>query len=211
MASVTKKQLKDMFIYGDTLNQRKWTSLIDTIFNPKNQVEFDAGIKADTIDENTSGSGVTIDGVLIKDYTITSVRKSIINATGSTQTLTAAQSGSLVVLDRAAGCDVTLPADEVGLTYDFVVKTSVTSNDYSINGAATSDLLIGGIQIHSSSTLDKVTQFSPDGTDDDVMSMNGTTTGGEKGTYFTVTCIATNRWHVSGVLVGTGVFTNPFL
>lgn len=166
-------------------------------------------IQVDTITEKTADAGVTIDGMLVKDESIF-YKEPIINANASTLTLTAAQTGSTILLNRAAGCDVTLPSGEVGLVYKFKVITSVTSNDYSITAAAATELFTGGISAVSTATLDKTTQFSPDGTDDDAMSMNGGTTGGRIGTTLVFTYVAANTWYVEGVVAGQEVFTTPF-
>jgi hypothetical protein len=138
----------------------------------------------------------------------------VINATDSSLTLTAEQSGRTVILDRAAGVDVTLPSAStanIGVYYEFAVKTTVTSNDYSINGASTSDLLMGGIVSLDDTAPEVMTLFKPDVTDDDVMSMNGTTTGGKIGTFIRVKCVAANRWLVEGTVSGSGVLATPFL
>lgn len=138
----------------------------------------------------------------------------VLNCTSSTQTLTAAQTGSLVVLDRAAGVTVTLPAAStanIGVTYTVIVKTSVTSNAYIFNGATTSDLFIGAVVATDDVAAESAAVFKPDVSDDDSMSMNGTTTGGKVGTTFTLTCIAANRWYVEGVLAGSGVLATSFL
>lgn len=134
-----------------------------------------------------------------------------INVTYPKLVLTKEQNGCTILLNTAAGSDVILPPSEIGLTYKFKILTKVTSNDYSINTFSAKDLLLGGVQLHSTSTLDKVTQFSPDGSDDDVMSMNGTTTGGDVASSFIITCISTERWYIEGIVTGTGVFTTPFL
>lgn len=166
-------------------------------------------MQADTITEKTADAGVTVEDVLIKDGAI-AYKESIINANASTLVLTAAQTGSTILLNRAAGCDVTLPSGEVGLVYKFKVITSVTSNDYSITAAAATELFTGGISAVSTATLDKTTQFSPDGTDDDAISMNGGTTGGRIGTTLVFTYVAANKWYVEGVVAGQEVFTTPF-
>lgn len=166
-------------------------------------------MQADTITEKTADAGVTVEDVLIKDGAI-AYKESIINANASTLVLTAAQTGSTILLNRAAGCDVTLPSGEVGLVYKFKVITSVTSNDYSITAAAATELFTGGISAVSTATLDKTKQFSPDGTDDDAISMNGGTTGGRIGTTLVFTYVAANKWYVEGVVAGQEVFTTPF-
>ena len=52
--------------------------------------------------------------------------------------------------------------------------------------------------------------FAPDVTDDLVISMNGTTTGGVIGTYIRATAISATRWFIQGTLSGSGTATTPF-
>jgi hypothetical protein len=40
--------------------------------------------------------------------------------------------------------------------------------------------------------------------------MNGTTTGGLTGSRFILTCTATSRWNISGVLYGSGTLETGF-
>ena len=58
----------------------------------------------------------------------TGLHREVIQSQGSTRTLLAEESGALCVFDRAAGIVFTLPAPVEGMQFDFVVKTSITSN-----------------------------------------------------------------------------------
>lgn len=51
-------------------------------------------------------------------------------------TLTASQSGSLVLLDAAAGYAVTLPSPAAGLSFRFVVKSLFATTDWVITSAS---------------------------------------------------------------------------
>ena len=53
------------------------------------------------------------------------------------EALTAAQSGTTFVLNRAAGIAITLPTAAVGLNFEFVVGTSSGGRPYTITGATT--------------------------------------------------------------------------
>jgi hypothetical protein len=59
----------------------------------------------------------------------------VVEPTAAT-TLTAAQSGSLVVLSQAAGYAVTLPSPAAGLNYRFVVQALFGTTDWVITSAA---------------------------------------------------------------------------
>ncbi len=108
-----------------------------------------------------------------------------------------------VVLNRAAGVTVTLPAATgSGDHYKVVVGTKVTSNSDIIQVANSSDTMIGNIQT-ASTTIGANDQEAVGGTDDTI-TMNGTTTGGDVGSYVELTDIAENLWLVHGALVGSG-------
>jgi hypothetical protein len=136
--------------------------------------------------------------------------KTFIDANAATLTLNAEDSGKTIFLDRAAGCTVTLPTPEVGLTYHFVVRTAVTSNSYKVAGKATTHLFAGRVLNMDTDSSNVMAYFAADETDDDEMTMNGSTTGGLKSDNFTVTCISPTRWYVEGVTTGTGAVANPF-
>lgn len=138
-------------------------------------------------------------------------KSEIINATSSTLTLTRDDSGKTIVLDRALGVAVALPISEVGLKFRFVVKTTASGGTgYVMTAGKTSDLYIGAVTMIDTDTSDTHTDQVPDASDDDVMTLNGGTTGGVIGSYFDLECIALGRWWVSGVLRHTGNVATPF-
>ena len=51
--------------------------------------------------------------------------------------------------------------------------------------------------------------FQP-GATNDVISLNGGTTGGDKNSYVQVTALATAEYMVQGVLIGSGTIATPF-
>lgn len=131
--------------------------------------------------------------------------------------LTEAQSGRVILVDDAAGLDFTLPAiaaAQVGTHYKFLVTVSVTSNNFRVTAQA-GDLLKGGLWVvdfnaaYDSATRDAV-WLVPDGSDDLIMTMNGTTTGGKAGTWVEFTAISATEWFVHGVVGADGVIATPF-
>lgn len=86
----------------------------------------DSQVSTDQINEKTSAAGVTIDGVLVKDNTITAFRESILTKSAD-YTLTAADSGKTVVM---SGVDkvLTLPATTSGLHYKIVLAAAGLSS-----------------------------------------------------------------------------------
>lgn len=177
-----------------------------------------SSMTTNTINETTSGAGVTVDGTVVKDYTILPLYAKVVSGnsidTEGAVALTAAQSGTTFLVDKADGLVFTTPdsgaGDIIGCTYKFLVTTSITSGAFGIAGATTDNLLIGGVTALDKDTANVVDFFSPDGTDDDVFSSNGGTTGGVKGTALTVTCVAADKWFIEGTLIGDGDIATPF-
>ena len=128
-------------------------------------------------------------------------------AAGSTKTLVAADSGSLVLLDQADGSVVTLPTPVVGMFYDFAVSVSVTSNSHIIGGSA-GEFLAGGIQMMIDTSAVSEGQFL-DGTTHLTLTMNGSTTGGLIGTVLRFVAISTTVWMVTGLVAGSGTLATP--
>jgi hypothetical protein len=115
--------------------------------------------------------------------------------------------GPLIVLDRAAGVTVTLPASAgTGDMYEIAVGTTVTSNSYIIAVANSSDVMLGAIAI----ATDIAGVTCPTTSTSDTITMSGSTTGGVLGSYIKLVDIATNKWLVSGSLVSTGAEATPF-
>lgn len=130
----------------------------------------------------------------------------IVSGSGATVTLSADQSNSTILLDRAAGIIFTLPLAVPGLVYTFHASVSVTSNNYKVITGAATEFLLGGV-VENAAAL---AVFSGDGSTHRAVTMNGTTTGGLKGTALRFTCLSTTLWMVEGVNLGSGVGVTPF-
>lgn len=135
---------------------------------------------------------------------ITGQVQNIIDSTAATLTLTAAQSGSVVLMDRAAGTTITLPAPVVGLNFTFIVNTSVTSNNHKVITDAGTTLILGGVAMVEAADTNSGLGALFNGTTHISILMNGTTTGGLIGTQFTLDCITATQWAISGVVAGSG-------
>lgn len=118
----------------------------------------------------------------------------ILGSSGNT-TVTAAMSGSTLLFDTAAGITFTLPAPVVGLTYTFLVTTSVTSSNHKVITSAGSVLLQGAI---TSATTTASVFESVIGSSNISVTMNGTTTGGLVGTNLEFKCLSATLWNVFG-------------
>lgn len=126
--------------------------------------------------------------------------------TDATLAVTSASNGQTINLSRAAGITVTLPAATGSkAVYTFVVTTAVTTNDYIIEVANSSDTMNGLASVGGTTGAVFSTVAASD-----TLTMNGTTTGGLVGSYVQVTDIAANEYLVSAALVGSGTPATPF-
>lgn len=133
-------------------------------------------------------------------------------AAGAALTVTeAAHEGKIIVLDTAAGSTCTLPAATgSGGRYRFQIGTVATSNSHIVKVANASDTMVGQILVVSDDAGNTVKPFFAAGTDDTI-TLNRTTTGStRKGEYVELIDMATNLWHVQGVIAATGAEATPF-
>jgi len=127
---------------------------------------------------------------------------------GAAATLTANESGALCLFTTAAGYTFTLPPAEVGLTYDFVVHTTITSVGAKVI-CSSGDFLVGNF-IQSTDGTYTSTSHAANGTTIVSWVGNGTTTGGYIGDWFRVTAISDTQWHIFGMGRATGAEATPF-
>lgn len=141
-------------------------------------------------------------------------RKGIVSGSGATVTLKAEQSGSTILFDRAAGIVFTLPAPVPGMYFDFLTTTAVTSNADTVQTNASTVFMGGTVSMGIEATTPGANPgpklFSGNGTTHVKISSNGSTTGGLKGQEFRVTCVNSNLWMVSGIVLGSGTIATPF-
>lgn len=141
----------------------------------------------------------------------------VVNTADATVTLLSSQSGNTIYLAKASGAVYTLPATNqitVGTSYKFVVATTVTSNNYTINTGASTDYFEGPLQAITTSgtyAAPNVTTCVGNGTSHVQLTMNGTTKGGIIGTEFTVVCTSVGKWFVTGRLMYSGSLATPFV
>lgn len=110
-------------------------------------------------------------------------------------------------LNAAAGLTVTLPASAgSGDRYRIFVGTTVTSNSYIVQVANATDIIQGALAV----TTDAAGVVIPTASTSDTITMNGSTTGGVKGSYIELCDVASGVWSVTGALVSTGTEATPF-
>ncbi len=136
--------------------------------------------------------------------------KQVIGSFPATKTILSEENGATFLFDRAAGIVFTLPAPVVGLTYDFIVLTSVTSNSYKIITSAATIFLQGQTISNDTDSSGAAVFFAADPAASVAVTMNGTTTGGLKGTKLRFTCVSATQWNVEGVINGSGTVATSF-
>jgi hypothetical protein len=113
-----------------------------------------------------------------------------------------------LVLDRAGGITVTLPAATgTGHSYRFFVKTTFTGNGI-VKVANSTDVMTGFATLHQDGA-DTVATFDT-AASSDTITLNGTTTGGLLGSSIELVDLATGLWAVAVHTSATGVEATPF-
>lgn len=139
------------------------------------------------------------------------VMRTVSTVTASTLSPGIADSGTLYVIDRAAGVTVTLPAidsGEIGVNYRFHIKTTITSNSFKIQVPSASEAMSGTAFVISDDTA-AGKGFATASTSDTI-TMNGSTTGGIAGDTIMVTALSTTLWGVRVLMSATGTEATPF-
>lgn len=157
----------------------------------------------------TLGSTLSVTGATTLSGAVTQ-KANVVSGSGATVTLTAAQSGSVVLFDRAAGIVFTLPSPAVGMYFDFITTVSVTSNAAKVITNTGTVLLIGSLMNIDTDTSNAVAAWTGNGSNHIAISSNGTTTGGLIGSFYRLTCVSTTLWQVVGQIQGSGVVATPF-
>ena len=132
-----------------------------------------------------------------------------ISVTASTFSPLASQhSGAPIILNRAAGITVTLPAATgSGAKFFFIVGTTVTSNSDKIQ--VTGDDVMVGTALFGQDSADTTVLWETASTSDTI-TLNGSTTGGIKGDSIEVIDIAADTWWVRVVGSATGTEATCF-
>lgn len=136
--------------------------------------------------------------------------QNVIQSVGATRTLLAEESGSLCLLDVAAGVVYTLPAPVVGMRFEFLVTVAVTSNAHKVITDAATTLMLGGVIMGDVTVATSGDYFEANGTTHVALSAAGTVTGGLLGERYQLTCISGTQWVIEGVCHGAGTLATPF-
>lgn len=96
--------------------------------------------------------------------------------------------------------------NNVGTSYTFVVETTASALAIKTNGT---DKFVGSLLMVDTDSSGATTGYAP-AASNDVINLDGTTTGGIAGSTITVTVLAANKYMVTGVLLGSGTVATPF-
>lgn len=169
------------------------------------------GCKLYERDGNTGGTIVTWEntGTAASPSWTSKPSANLITISSAIRTMSQEESGSVSLLDKADGITVTLPAPVVGTTFEFLVKTSITSNALKFITDAGTTLLVGTVIMTKASDGTMLATFG-NGTTHIAISCNGSTTGALVGSRFKFTCISATLWLVEAVNNGSSIIATPF-
>ena len=187
-------------------------------------VRSEGGFKQ--ISKNSSTGAITdqltVDssGNLAQTAGVNNLITDVENITAATKTLTAADTGTTYLLNRAGGIVITLPTAAAGLKFKFIIGTTFTGT-FSIDGASANDIFTAASTIIISDKdapgTVSLKQFHADGSDDDKMTMDADTKGRFVGGEIDCLGIATGGqgsatavWQMNGITFGDGSFATPF-
>ena len=152
----------------------------------------------------------TFSGPVVSTAGFITGSNALVTADAATLTVSsAAHSGRTVLLDRAAGQAVTLPAATgSGNSYKFFVVTTITSNTTTIKVANATDVM-AGMAIVANDGGNTASIFETAATSDTI-TFDGDTTGGIKGAVVELQDVASGLWSVAIRTAATNTEATPF-
>ena len=142
----------------------------------------------------------------------------VVSLTADTTLTVAAHAGKILTTNDADG-KFTLPSivatapgsdddpnqlNDLGASFFFVVVTAATDMDIKTDGT---DKFVGGLYTGVNDATGK-TFIS--GASNDVITLNGSTKGGLAGSIIKVTAMASAKYAVEGITLGSGTLVTPF-
>ena len=143
---------------------------------------------------------------------------SVVSLTANTTITVASHAGRPLLCNDADGVFtlpsivVTEPTDKtdpnqlanLGAQFTFIVVTAATDMDIVTDGT---DKFVGGLY---TGVTDATGKTFISGSSNDVITQNGSTKGGLAGSIITVTAIASAKYAVEGIILGSGTLVTPF-
>jgi len=96
--------------------------------------------------------------------------------------------------------------NNVGTSYTFFIETAATTLNIVTDGT---DKFVGSILMVATDAAGATTGYAP-AASNDFIKLNGTTTGGIAGSWVRCTVLASAKYYVEGVLLGSGTVATPF-
>tara|TARA_R100001443_G_scaffold29408_1_gene42623 strand:- start:369 stop:875 length:507 start_codon:yes stop_codon:yes gene_type:complete len=142
----------------------------------------------------------------------------VVSLTADTSLTVADHAGKVLLCNDADG-KFTLPSivatapdrdddsnqlNNLGASFTFVVVTAATDLDIKSDGT---DKFVGGVYVGKDNASGKV---FISGASNDVLTMNGSTQGGLAGSIVRCTAIASAKYAVEGIVLGSGTIVTPF-
>jgi hypothetical protein len=143
---------------------------------------------------------------------------SVVSLTANTTITVASHAGKVLLCNDADGVFtlpsivVTEPTDKgdpnqlcnLGAQFTFIVVTAATDMDITTDGT---DKYVGGTY---TGVTDATGKTFISGASNDVITMNGTTKGGLAGSIVRCTAIASAKYAIEGIILGSGTLVTPF-
>ena len=142
----------------------------------------------------------------------------VVSLTADTSLTVAAHAGKILTCNDADG-KFTLPSivttspsdptdpnqlNNLGASFFFVVETAATDMDIKTDGT---DKFVGGLYTGKDDATGKTFISAAS---NDVITMNGSTKGGLAGSIVKVTAMASAKYAVEGIILGSGTIVTPF-
>ena len=120
-----------------------------------------------------------------------------------------AEAGYIYLVTDLDGCAIVLPAPTLGARIKIVIG-AVTSNNHVMTCDATTTLYEGYAILNDmiDGTAAQHTVFAADESNDDAITMSGTTTG--NGGTIELVGLSASRWKIEAVLYASGTIATPF-
>lgn len=103
------------------------------------------------------------------------------------------------------GADPNTP-NNLGVEYFVYIDTTASAVAIKTNGT---DKFVGSVLMIDTDSSGATTGYAP-AASNDVINLNGTTTGGIAGSWVKIVAVAANEYFVQGVLLGSGSVATPF-
>lgn len=187
----------------------------DLTYKAKSELETFAGSPASgdlsIIWDNSEGEFRLRDATLSEGEATTAEIDRIADVSARTVTVTndttlvqATHEGKTVVVNKADGAAITLPAASVGDKYTIIIGTTISSNSTTIKVANASDSFTG-MAIAGDTDAEGATGYTWNAdSGDDTITLDGAATGGVDGDKIEIECYAANKFNVFAKLTQSG-------